>query len=301
MRRIGACSIATFGAVIALGVARPAAGQTNVKVVVKEVTDDRISQGFSTGRLAVSLNLEGEGLDAVTSARILLKDAKDDTGKSLLPEKLEKPEFKDRNVNGGALEVGLENPPRSASSMRLSGTAELFVPGRDPNTVVKVPGFLSRLDKPVTSKGLKAAKVDVTVLSKEGYLAEQKKNALDDKKIAAIRAEGKAHGAKDEEIDAVIEMAKALQGMDDKNMPEHNLFLLISGTGDEKIQELWVESAAGEKLDSGSSMGSGGEAGVLKRIEYHEALPKDAVLAFRLFTDKAIVSVPFEVKEVQLP
>ena len=194
MKRIPACSLAALGAVVALGVAPPAFGQSNVKVVVSEVTDDRISEGFSTGGLGVTLNLEGEGLDAVKSARILVKDAKDDKGKSLLVPKADKPAFRDRNVNGGALEVSLENPPRSAASVRLSGIAELFVPGRDPNAVVKVPGFLARLDKPVASKGLKAAKVDVTVLSKEGYLAEMKKNKLDDKKIAEIRAEGKKHG-----------------------------------------------------------------------------------------------------------
>ena len=32
-----------------------------------------------------------------------------------------------------------------------------------------------------------------------------------------------------------------------------------------------------------------------------KALPKDAVLVLSLFTDKAIVSVPFDVKEVPLP
>lgn len=301
MRRIGACPVAALGAVLALCAAHPASSQTNVKVVVTEVTDDRISEGFSTGGLGVTLNLQGDGLDAVKSARVLVKDAKDDAGKSLLPPKADKPAFRDRNVNGGALEVSLVSPPRSASSVRLSGTAELYVPGRDPNTVVKVPGFLARLDKPVVSKGLKAAKLDVTVLSKEGYIAEQKKNKLDDKKIAEIRAEGKKHGAKDEEIDAVIEMAKAFEKFGDSDMPEHGLYILIAKAGDEKIQEFWVESAAGEKIDSGSSQGSGSEAGTLKRVEYHQAIPKDAVLAFSLFTDKAIVSVPFEIKEVSLP
>jgi hypothetical protein len=31
------------------------------------------------------------------------------------------------------------------------------------------------------------------------------------------------------------------------------------------------------------------------------AIPKDAVLVLSLFTDKAIVSVPFDLKEVPLP
>jgi hypothetical protein len=40
---------------------------------------------------------------------------------------------------------------------------------------------------------------------------------------------------------------------------------------------------------------------MLRQVEYHQALPKDAVLVFSLFTDKAVVSVPFDVKEVSLP
>ena len=90
------------------------------------------------------------------------------------------------NSNAGNIQVTLENPPRGAASVRLSGTADLFIPMRDPNSLVKVPGFLARPGKPVPSKGLGAAKVEVTVLSKDSYVEELKKDRLDEKKIAAI-------------------------------------------------------------------------------------------------------------------
>lgn len=301
MKRIAACRVVALGAIVVLAAAAPAAGQSNVKVVLSDVVDDRISEGMMSGGLVLMLNLEGEGLEGVKSARFRLKEAKDDTGKSLLDPKAKASDFTDRNVNGGNVQVTVENPPREATTVRVTGTAELFVPGRDPASVVKVPGFLSRLDKPVQSKGLKAAKVDLTVLSKEKYVEERKKNRLDDKKIALIRAEAKERGMKDEEVDALVEMAKAFDEIGGGDLPENGLYLKVPRASDERIQELWLETAAGERIDTGGSQGSGSEEAMLRQIEVRSPLPKDAVLALSLFTDKAIVSVPFDLKEVPLP
>ncbi|MBK9090237.1 MAG: hypothetical protein IPL90_14755 [Holophagales bacterium] len=301
MKRIAVRGVVALGAFIVPCAALPAAGQSNVKVVLSDVVDDRISDGMGSGGLVLMLNLGGDGLDAVKSARIRVKAAQDDTGRDLVNPKSRPPEFSDRNSNGGNIEVALDNPPRSATSMRISGTADLFVPGRDPSSVVKVPGFLARPGKPVASKGLKAAKVEVTVLSKESYVEARKKNRLDEKKIAAIRAEAKERGMKDEEIGPLIEMAKAFDEMGESDFPEHGLYLRIPKTSEEKIQELWLETPAGERIETGGSASRTDEAVVLQQIDVKKALPKDAVLVLSLFTEKAIVSVPFDIKEVPLP
>lgn len=301
MRNGTANRFAALGAVVVLGAALPAAGQSNVKVVLSEVVDDRISDRMMSGGLGLALNLEGEGLDGVKSARFRLKEAKADTGQSLLDPKAKAPDFTDRNVNGGRVQVSLASPPREASSIRVSGTAELFVPSRDPASVVRVPGFLSRLDKPAAAKGLKANGVELTVLSREAYAAEKKKNRLDEQKIALIRAEGKERGMKDEEVDALVEMARAFEEMGGGPLPENVLLLKVARPGDEKVQEIWVETAAGEKIETGGSQGSGREDAYLRQVEMRSPLPKDAVLVVSLFTDKAIVPVPFEMKEVVLP
>ncbi len=301
MKRFAACAVATLGAIAVLGAASPAAGQNDVRVVLKEVVDDRISEGMVTGGLVLVMNLEGEGLDAVKSARVRLKEAKDDTGRNLLDPNGRKPGFSDRNSNAGNLQVVLGSPPRSATSVRVSGTADLFVPGRDPNSTVKVPGFLARLDKPVASKGLKAAKVEMTVLSRAKYVEERMKMRLDETKIAGIRAEGKERGMKDEEIDALVEMAKAFDEVGESDFPSNGLFLRFPGASEERIQELWLETAAGERIETGGSSSRTSQDVVLKQVEAKEALPKNAVLVVSLFTDKSIVAVPFDLKEVPLP
>lgn len=301
MNRIAASRAVVSGAFFLLLATLPAAGQSNVKVVLAEVIDDRISDGMASGGLVLMMNLGGDGLDAVKSARIRVQEARDDSGKSLFNPKSRPPEFSDRNSNGGNIQVALDNPSRSSSSMRVSGTADLFVPGRDKNSVVKVPGFLARMGKPVASKGLKAAKVDVTVLSKERYAEERKKNRLDEKKIAAIRAEAKERGMKDEEIAAMIEMAKAFDEMGESNFPEHGLYLQMPKASEEKIQEWWLETPSGERIETGGYSSRTDEDVVLQQTDVKKALPKDAVLVLSLFTEKAIVSVPFDLKEVPLP
>lgn len=301
MRRIAATCFAGLGALAVSGAAQPALGQSNVKVVLQEVVDDRISEGMVTGGLVVVLGLEGEGLDAVKSARFRVKEARDDSGRSLLDPKGKDPGFTDRNVNAGRVQVNLASPPREASSIRLSGAAELFVPGRDPASVVRVPGFLARLDEPVASKGLKAAKVDLTVLSKEKYLEARQQNRLDEKKIALIRAEGKERGMKEEELDALIEMAKAFDELGEGDLPPHGVYFRIARESEERIQEIWLETPAGERIETGGSSSRSDESAVLKQVAVREAPPKDAVLALSLFTGKSIVTVPFDLKEVPLP
>ena len=301
MVRASVCRFVALGAFFALSAAGTAPAQTNVRVVPKEVVDDRISEGLMKGGLVLQLDLEGDGLDVVQSARVRLKSAKADTGEDLLPKEERVPDFSDRNVNAGTLQVVVNSPPRAARSVQVAGTVELFVPGRDASAVVRMPGALSKPDKPVVSKGLKSAKVELTVLSKAKYAEERKKHRLDEAKIAKIREEAKSRGMKDEEADAIVEMAKAFDEMGEGDLPEHGFYLKVPTASEEKIQEVWLETAKGEKLETGGSSSRSDEAFVLKQVSLKAAPPKDAVLVARLLTDKSIVSVPFEMKEVRLP
>ena len=51
MKRIEAWGVVALGAFIVLCAAQPVAGQSNVKVVLSEVVDDRISDGMGSGGL----------------------------------------------------------------------------------------------------------------------------------------------------------------------------------------------------------------------------------------------------------
>lgn len=271
-----------------------------VRVKAKEIVDDRFSAGMLSGGLKVDLVLENDGKETIKAARFLAKEAKDDTGASLLGKDRKEPSFEtlDQQMK---VRVELENPPRRAKSFRLSGKLELYVPSKDPNAVVKVPGALAKKDKPLDSKGLKAAKVQVTVLSKRAYADLKKSQKLDDAKIAEIRAEGKKHGVEGKEMDAMIEMAKAFQEIGDGDLPDSAVILSGKSAEMEKIVEVGLQKADGSEIDMGGRSSSSDSKTKSIVLQPREAPPDDAVLVFTILTDKAKVSVPVDLKEVPLP
>lgn len=291
-------------ALLVVGGVVPLLAQNPVRVVIDEVTDNRMSEGEGEwqmrGSLDVEVKLVGDGLDGAVAARVLVKAAKDDQGNSLFTSTDKLPDFQARDMNMGMLKVALQNPSRAATTFGLSGTLELFVPKRDPGAVVKVEKALSKPDKPLQSKGLKAAKIDVTVLSTARYKAEQEKQKLDDKKIAEIRAEGKRRGETEADIDAVIELAKAFQELGGSDVPEGAVILFGNSAALDRIQKIRILQGGEEISVNSSSSSSDGTTTTI--VLQPETVPGPlAALEFTILTQKARVSVPFDLKDVPLP
>lgn len=290
-----------LGALLALGAAAPRLhAQADVRLTAGDVTDDRYSKGMMRGGLKVRVKPVGDGLEGAAAARVLVKSAKDDLGTSLLPEEPKVPDFQSTDVNSGQMDVDLVNPARRAATVSISGTLELFVPKRDPNAVVKVEDALARPDKPLVSKGLKASRIEVTVLSTKRYAEERKKQQLDDAKIAEIRAEGKKRGMEDKEIDALIGLAKAFEGLGGE-VPENAVILAGKVAEMERIQSVKLLGPGGEEVHVG--MSSSSSDGTTKTMVLHPSTdpPKKSALVFTILTDKALVKVPFDLKEIPLP
>jgi hypothetical protein len=182
---------ATLEAVFVLcAAAFPALAQPDVRVVAGDVSDSRFSGGYQTGGLSLKVKVRGDGMDGVTALRFHLTDVRDDLGTPLLPEKSDPPKFSD--VRGDRVEesLWLRNPARDASSFSVSGRVEMFVPGRDPNAVVKVVKALANPNRPLASPGLKAANVRVTVLRQAASSVESvtlRGRTADFERIRSIR------------------------------------------------------------------------------------------------------------------
>ncbi len=140
--------------------------QPDVRVQAGDVTDARYAAGDRTPGLSVKVKVRGDGMDGVKALRFLLTDARDDLGSPLLSERKKAPEFRDVRGDTGTEQITLQNPARAASTFSVSGKVELFIPGRDPNAVVKVVNALGRPGRPLSSPGLRAAKVRVKVLAR---------------------------------------------------------------------------------------------------------------------------------------
>jgi hypothetical protein len=284
---------------IVLSLTANAHAQSGVKVELDEVVDNRVTAGEWRGTLDLRVKLQGGAvLEKANAARIVVKDARDDRG-TVLSDGSKVPDFMPRDYNMGTLQVSVATPARAASSVKIKGTVELFVPTRDPSAIVKIDKGLSKLDAPLSSKALKAAKITITPLSPAGYAESKKANKLDDKKIAEIRAEGKKQGVPEAEIEMAIELAKAFENFDG-DLPENAVILSGTKSDFDRIFRIEILGADGKPINTGNrSTSTRGESTVMT-IQPSEPLPPNAALQIYLLTDKSRVSSPFELN-VPLP
>jgi hypothetical protein len=272
----------------------------SVKVTVDDLTDDRQGSSMLTGMLQVQLKLSGGAtLDKAVAARAVVKEATDDRGTNLAKDK--KPgDFRSRDMNGGALDVTLDSPARDAKTFTMKGNIELFVPSKDPASTVTIPKAFAKLDKPFVSDGLASAGIKLTPLSPAKYAEEMKKQKLTDADIVKLRAEAKAHGASDKDIELAVGLAKAMQSMDDQPLPEGSVILSGSSAAFDKIQAIDILGADKKPINiTSKETTTHGDSAVM--VMRPDSLPGGASLRLTLLTSKSRVSVPFEVKNVELP
>jgi hypothetical protein len=251
-----------------------------------DITDRRRNDNFFGG-LEIELKIGGDGAADVRGARALVKKAEDETGRNLLKEGGKTPEFETSMSNTSpSLKLELRNPARKAKTVReVSGQVELFLPGRDPASVARVDGFASKTDKPAASPALKAAKAEVTVVSRKTYEAEKKKDAERRRK----EAEGAGIGG------AMVEaFAGLFEGF--LTVEENDVLVKVTDPG-KKVFDVDVVDSKGTKIDGGGSM----TVGTFRILKFAEKLPADASLRVYLLTPKSVVTTPFQLKNVALP
>ena len=283
---------------LSLCVAGAAFAQSGVGVEIEDVIDNRMSEGLLEGWLELRVKLKGSGLDKVTAARVLVKEARDDKGQALSTGR-RNDDFASRDTNSGVLQLTVGSPARAAKSVTVKGTVELFVPARDPNATVKIDKALAKLDKPLAHAKLTASKLALTPLSSQGHAAWKQKHKLDEAKIAELRAEGKKRGVPDAEIEMALEMAKAFEGMD-ANLPEGTVLLSGRAADFDRIYDIEILGADGQPIHVGNRSKSTRGEDALMTLQPSEAPPANAALQIHVLTTKATMSFPFELK-VNLP
>lgn len=265
------------------GSEKPAGGFT---VTPGDITDRRRNDGHFN-RLEVELGIAGD-VASVKGVRAIVAKAVDDTGRDLVENPGKTPDFESLSARGddrGTVKLELKNPARKSVVVReISGRLELLIPSRDPASVAKIPSFRSKVDKPFAHPSLKAAGVEVTLMTKEGYEKEKKAAEAQRKKDS----EGNPLGGLAEAFGGMIEMLMGSMGPND-------LVLRISDKG-KKIVSIDVTDASGKEISSGGMRSS-----EYRQMSFQEPLPTDAILNVALQTPKAVVSIPFSLKDVTLP
>lgn len=275
-----------------------ALAQSGVGLEIDEVIDNRVAAGMFSGSLQLRVGLKGNNLEKASAARVIVKEARDDRGTVLVKADADPPDFMGRDYNNGMVSVSLGAPLRDASSVRMKGSIELFVPGRDPSSTVKVDKAFAKLDAPLSHKTLKSAKIEITPLSPAGYAAKMKERKLDEDAIAKIRAEGVARGVSEKEIEFMIGLAKALES----DEPPSEGTVVLSGKKDDfdRIYLIEILGADGKPVNLPQRSTSSRGDDTLMTLVPSSPLPANAALQVVLLTDKSRMTFPFELT-FQLP
>jgi hypothetical protein len=263
------------------------AGKTDLAVSAGDVTDRRRNDNVFAS-LEIELRLTGEASAGARGARVTVEKAVDDTGRNLIKEKSDSDDFAKSSGDGPpALKIELRNPARRATKVReLTGQVELFVPERDPSARARVAKFASQMDRPIAALALKAVGAVVTVVSRNTYEAEKKKDAERRKKDAG------GSGIAGAMVNAFAGLFEGMFG----DIGENDVLVRVEDKG-KKVFSVDVVDAAGKPVEGMGSM----KVGDFWILKFTEKLPADAGLQVDVMTPKSMVTERFALKDVPLP
>lgn len=278
---------------LALLLAVPAAAQQTTEVSLKQVSDRRANGFFS--ELTLTLELPKIQSKEVVASRAFVKSATDDTGADLVDPEESHPEFEGnpRAMSGDGppmpalVSVSLKNPPRKAKKIAaVSGEIELFMPGRDPNSIAEIAKFTTMGGKPLTHKALKTNGVEITLLSTAQIEAERNARIeLKKKEYAEMGYEG------EELADAVRSAAEYILPVD-----EGEILARIKDPQQRLREITWVD-AAGE----GSRVMARDDEGLVTLSSWSGAPQSDWTMRVSMKTEKNVVRYAFALNDVPLP
>lgn len=226
--------------------APPAAAQGDVRVAFTKVQDSRsrYQAQDASARLTLFSKIEGASLEGARAYRLTVTSAKDDLGTVLAPDPGGPTKWADK-PDGMEFWLKFSGPARGASSVTVAGTAEAWIPSRDPAAVVKVEKFYAKAGKPLAEPGLKALKARLTVLPRE-------------------------------------------------RVNEGSVIVVGPIADMDPLIEISVLRADGTKIDATGRGNQSDEREAMMEVGHGEAIPADATLVLTFWTDKAVVSFPFE-------
>ena len=283
------------------------AGGDKIGVLIGEIKDSRTTGSFFAG-MEVELKIVGDVLVDAKGMRLSVDTAVDDTGRNLIGEKTESPEFKEVDLSGktaASAKVELKNPVRQATAIQeLSGSVELFIPQRDVNSVATVTNLSKNLGVPISAPALKAAGIELMIWNKNQFEARKKAEEEKLKKELAAKRKKDGEGASQEDIGESL--ADGLQKMFGSlfssftRMEENSLAFQITDP-QSRLVSIEFEDDRGKPIGNNGRMTMGGGKEKTTIYEFREKLPDAARIRIHILTSKATIKVPFKLTNVPLP
>ncbi|MBM3218579.1 MAG: hypothetical protein FJZ38_07820 [Candidatus Rokubacteria bacterium] len=266
------------------------------RVLPAEIKDSRTTGSFAG--LEIELKVIGDAVADAKALRAIPAAATDDTGRNLLDgedrggaEEFRELSRSDRNAVTVTLK--LRNPARQAMTLKeVSGVVELFVPQRDPASVVVIADIKKTAGAPFAAPALAAAGLEITMWTKAQVDARKK----------AERERLKARMEKTRNDPSAIgeTMGRMVGEMFSFGGSEGSLSFQIKGPT-KKIVGIEFLDAKGAVLSSGGRMTVGGGTEQTRTYDLGDKLAQAARVRIYVATEASLVRAPFTLVGVPLP
>ncbi len=276
-----------------------------VRVMPAEVKETRRTDGFFN-KLEVELKLVGDAMAEAKGIRVILEKAVDETGRDLLDPEKKSDEFEDLSSSFGGrdkIDIEMKNAARQATVLQeLSGRIELFIPKRDPKSLILLPEALKTTGRPLGSPELRAAGITLTVWTREQYEARRKVEEARIKKEIEERRKKSAETPGDPADEMVDGLMKIFGGLFSAltEMGENSVALQLSDKQG-KLIAIEFEDAAGKTIPRQGRSTMGSRDDQTQIIDFENKLPADARIRLFLLTPRSVVSTPFKLTNIPLP
>ncbi len=264
--------------------------QQKLDVQVQYVNDRRTTGSFA--QLGITLELPKLKSSEVGGSRIVIARATDDRGNDLVDHEAT-PQLETNarlhmkeSTAPANVTLNLKNPDRKAKTVKeVSGEIELFLPGRDPNSIADLTGFVPQSGKPMANKALKANGVEITFLTPKQIDAEKQKR-MDAKKKEYLDAGYEAEG-----VNSMVESEFESFASDE------NELLAIVKDPNQRIQDVAYIDGNGELQMASMRIEDG-----IARVSTWSGKPQaNWKLRVTMQTPKNLVKYPFSITNVALP
>jgi len=283
-----------------------ATASAQVRVLEGSVAETRRNDGFSSG-LQVELKVVGDVLKDAKGIRVIVEKAVDETGKNLLEEKKAEMDFKEINLQGDnntKLSLELKPSERKSSVIKeISGYLEIFLPTKDPKSVITLASVMKGAGTPLSDAALKSAGLEVTIWTKEQY--EARKKAEEERLRKEQEEKRKKRGTEPmEELGELLVagLGKIFGGMFGgfDELSESSIVLTIKDPN-AKLLDIDFEDAQGKPVKSSRTSSVGNQEGRTLVFSLDEKLPDTARVKFAVLTPASVSKVPFKLINVALP
>lgn len=262
---------------------------SDIRVSVSEVRDTRSTGHFSY--MELKLKVMGDIISDAKGLKLKITKAIDDTGRNLLKDEEGKTDFTkpdEYNVGQAEVDVKLKNPARKATVIKeLSAEMSMFVPKNDPSAVATINNFMTQTGKTLSDTTLKAAQLEVTVLTKSQYdeIKEKQKKEVKEKEGALAKEFGEA---------MVQALSSLFGGM--MEIGENSVILNIKDP-ESKVVAIEFMDENKKNIKNISSM----KMGEVRVFEFEKPMPLNAQMTIFIVTSKSLLKTPLKLTDIALP